>query len=81
MIQTEITFEKYVPELKNIPSKYIHLPAELDNKSLIEYGVKLGSDYPEPIVDLSATRQRALNAFQKSSEINLVWRRRDSNPR
>ena len=56
---------KYVPELKNIPSKYIHLPADLDEKSLIEYGVKLGSDYPRPIVDLSATRQRALDAFQK----------------
>ena len=33
--------------------------------SLIEYGVKLDSDYPRPIVDLSTTRQRALDAFQK----------------
>ncbi len=43
-----------IPELKNIPNKYIHLPGELDDKSLIEYGVKLGSDYPYPIVDLSS---------------------------
>ena len=35
---------------------------------LNEYGVKLGSDYPYPIVDLSATRQRALTAFQKISK-------------
>ena len=59
---------KYVPELKNIPNKYIHLPNELDENILNEYGVKLGSDYPHPIVDLSATRQRALTAFQKISK-------------
>ncbi len=59
---------KYVPELKNIPNKYIHLPSELDDKSLIEYGVKLGSDYPYPIVDLSITRERALSAFKKLSK-------------
>ena len=40
---------KYVPELKNIPNKYIHLPNELDENILNEYGVKLGSDYPYPI--------------------------------
>ena len=55
---------KYIPELKNIPNKYIHLPSELDDKSLIEYGVKLGCDYPYPIVDLSITRERALSAFK-----------------
>ena len=60
--------KKYIPELKNIPSKYIHLPCELDEKSLVECGVKLGSDYPKPIVDLSVTRQRALDAFQKLSK-------------
>ncbi len=59
---------KYVPELKNIPNKYIHLPNELDENSLNEYGVKLGSNYPYPIVDLSATRNRALTAFQKISK-------------
>jgi len=59
---------KYVPELKNIPNKYIHLPSELDDKSLIEYGVKLGSDYPYPIIDLSITRERALSAFKELSK-------------
>jgi deoxyribodipyrimidine photo-lyase len=59
---------KYIPELKNIPNNYIHLPGELDDKSLIEYGVKLGSDYPYPIVDLSISRERALSAFKKLSK-------------
>ena len=56
---------KFIPELKNIPSKYIHSPVELDIKSLEEYGVKLGYNYPKPIVELSVTRERALNAFKK----------------
>jgi deoxyribodipyrimidine photo-lyase len=60
--------KKYIPELKNIPSKYIHLPSELDAKSLRSYGVELGNDYPKPIVDLSITRERALDAFKKLSK-------------
>ena len=59
--------KKYVPELKNIPSKYIHLPSEIDNKSLVSYGVKIGKDYPSPVVDLSVSRDRALSAFKKLS--------------
>ena len=59
---------KYVPELKNIPSKFIHLPSELDNNTLSSYGVKLDHDYPYPIVNLSETRQRALDAFKKLSK-------------
>jgi len=59
---------KYVPELENIPSKFIHLPSELDNNTLSNYGVKLDHDYPYPIVNLSETRQRALDAFKKLSK-------------
>ena len=59
--------KKYVPELKNIPSKYIHLPSEIDNKSLVSYGVEIGKDYPSPVVDLSVSRDRALSAFKKLS--------------
>ena len=59
--------KKYVPELKNIPSKYIHLPSEIDNKLLVTYGVELDKDYPSPIVDLSVSRERALKAFKSLS--------------
>lgn len=58
---------KYIPELKNIPNKYIHLPQELDDESLKNCGVELGLNYPKPIVDLSITRDRALRAFKKLS--------------
>jgi deoxyribodipyrimidine photo-lyase len=61
--------KKYVPELRNIPIKYIHLPSELESDSLNSYGVKLGHHYPKPIIDLSITRERALNAFKKLSKL------------
>ena len=59
---------KYVPELAKIPSKFIHLPSELDDDTLSNYDVKLDHDYPHPIVNLSETRQRALDAFKKLSK-------------
>ena len=60
--------KKYVPELKNIPIKYIHLPNELDTETLSSYGIKLGHNYPKPMVDLSITRERALDAFKEISK-------------
>ena len=62
-----VYIKKYIPELKNIPSKYIHLPSEIDKDTLLSYDVKLGEDYPIPIVDLSLSRERALNEFRKLS--------------
>jgi deoxyribodipyrimidine photo-lyase len=59
--------KKYIPELKNIPSKYIHLPSEIDNELLFTYGVEIDKDYPSPIVDLSVSRERALKAFKSLS--------------
>ena len=59
--------KKYIPELKNIPCKYIHLPSEIDNELLVTYGVEIDKDYPSPIVDLSVSRERALKAFKSLS--------------
>tara|TARA_B100000035_G_scaffold271658_1_gene246610 strand:+ start:2002 stop:3405 length:1404 start_codon:yes stop_codon:yes gene_type:complete len=58
---------KYVHELKNIPSKIIHMPSDYDEETLKANGLILGKDYPFPIVDLSTTRDRALRAFKELS--------------
>ena len=58
---------KYVHELKNIPSKIIHMPSDYDEETLRANGLILGKDYPFPIVDLSTTRNRALSAFKELS--------------
>ena len=53
--------KKWVPELKNIPNKFIHKPWELND----EKNFKLGKDYPFPLVVHEEARKKALNAFKK----------------
>ncbi|MFU8838393.1 MAG: cryptochrome/photolyase family protein [Thiohalomonadaceae bacterium] len=54
---------RWVPELAALPNKHLHQPWRLSAAELVAYGLKLGEDYPSPIVDLSASRQRALARF------------------
>ena len=54
---------KFVPELKNLPDKYLFNPWEARGNVLIGTGISLGKDYPKPIVDLKESRNRALEAF------------------
>ena len=59
--------KKYIPELNNVIDKYIHNPWEMSKECQNICGCKIGKDYPEPIVDLKETRNRALSAFKKIS--------------
>ena len=55
--------KKYVPELKDLPNKYLFSPWEAPTDVLKAAGVELGKNYPEPIVDLKTSREIALEAF------------------
>jgi deoxyribodipyrimidine photo-lyase len=57
----------YVPELAALPDKYLHCPWEAPQDVLSEAGIEPGIDYPAPIVDLKASRERALEAFHSLS--------------
>lgn len=50
----------YVPELADMPDKYIHTPWEAPAE------IRRGIKYPAPIVDLDASRKLALAAYQES---------------
>ena len=53
--------KKWIPELSNVPNKFIHKPWELEDIK----NFKLGKDYPFPLVNHEAARAKALNAFKK----------------
>ena len=53
--------KKWVEELKKVPKKYIHKPWEIKDKNIL----KLGEDYPFPIVVHETARSKALSAFKK----------------
>jgi deoxyribodipyrimidine photo-lyase len=55
---------KWVPEIASLPDKYLHQPWSAPASLLDEHAIKLGVDYPVPVVDLKATRERALQRYK-----------------
>ncbi|WP_301107525.1 deoxyribodipyrimidine photo-lyase [Sporosarcina sp.] len=57
--------KKWVPELAELPEKYVWEPAKAPADVLKSAGVTIGSTYPSPIVDHRAARERALTAYEQ----------------
>ena len=45
----------WLPELDPLPAEYAHEPWAMSEGEQLHYGVELGVDYPEPMVDLEAS--------------------------
>jgi deoxyribodipyrimidine photo-lyase len=54
---------RWVPELAVLDAKAIHEPWAVGPLELAAAGIELGTDYPEPIVDLAFSRGRVLDAY------------------
>lgn len=61
----------WVPELREIPNKYMHKLWEAPEHVLQKANIKLSNRYPFPIVDHK--KERALYAYNFKK--NLIWRR------
>jgi deoxyribodipyrimidine photo-lyase len=55
---------RWLPELAALPDAWIHRPWDAPAEVLAQARVVLGVTYPEPIVDLRASRAAALAAYQ-----------------
>ncbi len=58
---------RYVPELAEVPAQWIHKPWNAPPKVLGVAQVKLGADYPLPMVDHTRARALAMSAFRAMS--------------
>jgi deoxyribodipyrimidine photo-lyase len=59
--------KRFVPELKNMPNKYLFAPWMAPANVLKAAGVTLGVTYPLPIVDLVISRKNALARYKSLS--------------
>ena len=56
---------RWIPELARVPARFIHGPWTAPDEVLRAAGVRLGRDYPRPIVDHAAARRRFLAAASR----------------
>ena len=55
---------RWIPALEKLPAKYVHSPWTASEDILRKAKIKLGDDYPKPIVDHDEARKRALEALR-----------------
>lgn len=57
---------RWVPELRTVPSKYIHEPWRMPRSDQLRAGCVIGQHYPAPIVDHAVARERVLAAYKQA---------------
>lgn len=61
---------RYVPELANVLTRYIHEPHKMPLAEQRKAGVLIGQDYPAPIVDHATQRTKALELYRAATRHN-----------
>lgn len=61
--KTRAYVKRWVPEVKDLPDKYLYAPWDAPQGVLQMAGIELGTHYPQPIVNHPEARRRALGAY------------------
>ena len=71
--------KKWIPELKKIPSEFVHEPWLMSDLESKFYDFKLGIDYPHPIVDLKETSKTSKEKIWKHLKNPRVLKEKKKN--
>ena len=63
---------RWVPEIGKLPNSILHSPWSARPIELADAGIRLGHDYPAPIVDHDSARKRALEMFARLGTANGI---------
>jgi len=69
---------RWVPELANLPGRFVHAPQETPAHIQEEARAVVGRDYPHPILELRAARDAALSAFSELGQAERSEERRSA---
>ncbi len=70
--------KQWIPELKDVPTEFIHEPWKLSAIEQSIYNCHIGLDYPEPIVNIDETRKYASDvvwSFRKQDDVKIEGKR------
>ena len=65
-----VYIRRWVPELQTVPDEWIHEPWKMPELLQLNIGLRIGNDYPAPIVEHAIVKERTLAAY-KSSQVIL----------
>jgi deoxyribodipyrimidine photo-lyase len=68
---TGVYIRKWVPELRDVPNKYLSKPQEMPEKVQKEAGCCIGTDYPEPLVEHG-------KAYMSAKDRVWTWKKSDA---
>lgn len=67
-----IYIKRYLPELSSLPVEFIHEPNQMSQEQQENFGVIIGKDYPEPVVEHFSVKNEVIKRFKEVTESSKI---------